>query len=263
MAVTCWADCIGGCSSIQSREHYVSKGLFEGDSIKLKGLPWCKVDEKTIGLDAAASKILCKTHNERLSKLDDEAIRAFRALREIFSLRARQEKMDPRYWKVRTWRLNGRLLERWFLKTLINLGQVQTQAFAWPGMTEPRVPVLEAVQACFGLAPIRSPRGLYAAAAVGHRVDSHDYVSFSPITETSSQAMIGGAFEFRGFRFVLAWTDSDLRPFIRRLGESVETFTGWRNSDLMHPFRGVNFTVGNRRSQTLQIVWPPFKAEQQ
>lgn len=262
MGVTCWAGCLGGCSQVQSREHYVSKGLFNGKSIKLSGLPWCKLEEKTIGLASAASKMLCKTHNERLSTLDEEAIRAFDALREIFSLQARQKKLKARNWKVRTWRLNGPLLERWFLKTLINLAQVQTQAIAWPNATEPRVPSREAVEACFGQRPILSPRGLYAAAAVGHRIDSRDYVSFSPIIDSLTQTLAGGAFEFRGFRFVLAWTDSDLRSFIRRLGESVAVFAGWQDSDLMHPLRGVNFTVRERRAQTLKVVWPAFKPEQ-
>ena len=51
---------MGGCSSKQSGEHYVTKGLFEGDSLKVKGLPWCKFEEKTIGLGSATANILCK-----------------------------------------------------------------------------------------------------------------------------------------------------------------------------------------------------------
>ena len=194
MTVTCWAESLGGCSSVQSREHYISKGLFEGDSIIQKGLPWCKFEEKEIGLASASAKILCKTHNERLSILDDEAIRAFDSLREILLLQSRQKKLAPRIWKVRTWHLNGLLLDRWFLKTLVNLMHVQTQAI-----------------------------------------------------------------EFRGLRVVLAWTDKDLEPFIRRLGSSVAAFDGWRESRLLHPFRGMNFDVGARRAQVIKIAWPPFR----
>ena len=49
---------LGACPRVQSREHYISKGLFEGDSVKLKGLPWCKFEEITIGLASASTKIV-------------------------------------------------------------------------------------------------------------------------------------------------------------------------------------------------------------
>ena len=243
MRVTCWADSLGDCCDVQSREHYVTKGLFDGDSLKLKGLPFCKVDEITIGLASASSKILCKTHNERLSTLDNEAIRTFDCIRQIFLLQAKQKALSPRIWKVQTWKVNGRLLERWFLKTLINLVQVQSQTMNWQDGTG-RLPTPDVVQACFGLRPITSPRGLYAAAAVGHTVDSHDYVSFAPILDTLNSALAGGAFEFRGLRFVFSWTDRNLEPFIRHLGEVALPFAGWRDAALLHPFRGMNFNVG-------------------
>ena len=63
---------------------------------------------KEVGLESAASKILCKAHNERLSILDAEAVRAFDCIRGIFELQARQRAVEPTVWKVREWRLNGR-----------------------------------------------------------------------------------------------------------------------------------------------------------
>ena len=103
------------------------------------------------------------------------------------------------------------------------------------------------VAACFGIPPIRSPLGVHAAAAVRHNVDSHDC---APVTDKSTEALAGGAFEFRGLRIVLAWTDKSLEPFIRHLGSSVPAFDGWRESMLLHPFRGMNFTVGDRRARS-------------
>jgi hypothetical protein len=262
MATTCWANSLGDCCDIQSREHYVTKGLFEGTSLKLKGLPFCKLDEISVGLASAASKILCKTHNERLSILDDEAIRIFECLREIFVRQQTQKALAPQVWKVRTWKINGRLLERWFLKTVINLVQVQTEAMNWPNGSN-RLPTPDVVEACFGLRPIVSPRGLHAAAAIGHTVNSHDYVSFAPIRDTLNQALAGGAFEFRGLRFVFAWTDRDLGPFIRHLGEVAPPFAGWRDASLLHPFGGMNFKVGSHRAQVVVVKWPQFKGSRQ
>ena len=112
---------------------------------------------------------------------------------------------------------------------------------------------------CAGLSPILSPRGLYAAAALGHDVDSHDYVSFAPIRDQVGDALAAGAFAFRGLRFVFSWTDPSLEPFIRHLGDSVPAFAGWQESNLLHPFKGINFNVGDRRAQTIKVVWSPFK----
>jgi len=261
MGVTCWASSLGDCCDIQSREHYVTKGLFKGTSVTLKGLPFCKVDELTVGLASAASKMLCKTHNERLSLLDDEAVRMFECVREVFLLQEKQKALAPRVWKVQTWKVNGRLLERWFLKTLVNLVQVQSQAMDWPNGNA-RLPTPDVVESCFGRRPIKSPRGLHAAAAVGHTVDSHDYVSFAPIRDISSNALAGGAFEFRGLRFVFSWTDRSLEPFIKHLGEVAPSFAGWRGAALLHPFRGMNFNVGPHRAQAIVVTWPQFSVAQ-
>lgn len=261
MRVTCWAAGLGECSDIQSREHYISKGLFKGKSLKLQGLPWCKTTEAEIGLASASSKILCKLHNERLSILDDEAIRTFDCVRRIFALQAVQKQLPVQHWKVQRWTLNGRLLERWFLKTMVNLVMVQTADAVWPGSTVVRLPPKDVVAACFGAVPILSPRGLYAAGAVGQNVNSHDSVSFAPLTHLATQTLAGGVFEFRGLRFILAWTEHNLEMFIRRMAETVPAFAGWQDSSLLHPFKGMNFNVGDRRAQMIKIVWPPFTPE--
>lgn len=255
----CWAASLGDCSTDQSREHYITEGLFEGDSIRIKGLPWCPNEEKTIGLASAVSKILCRSHNSRLSPLDSEAIRMFDCLREMNRVRSVQEAMPERVWRPRTWQLQGRLLERWFLKTLINLVQVQSQDVVWPGGAAPREPTKDVVEACFGRTPIASPRGLHAAAAVGHSVDSRDYVSFAPVIDSDAQALAGGAFEFRGLRFLFAWTDRNLSGLVDRLATGSKEFAGWAGGELLHPFRGLNSNVGANRSAVLKIVWPPFK----
>lgn len=261
MAVKCWAECMGGCSSIQSREHYITKGLFSGKAVKLKGLPWCKFEEKTVGLAAASSKMLCKTHNEQLSNLDDSAIQAFESFRQIFALHDRQYALPPQSYLLRTWKIDGRLLERWFLKTLVNLVQVQSQVMRWPNGTTDRSPPLDVVEAAYGIVPIVSPLGLHAAAGIGQQVTSGEHIHFAPITDTNTGYIAGGTFEFSGLRFVFAWTQRNLEPFIRHLGEVATPFAGWKESNLLHPFRGMNMEVRGRRTQRLKVTWPPFKPQ--
>jgi hypothetical protein len=64
--------------------------------------------------------VLCKSHNERLSILDDEAIKAFKIVRKECELNAMRTEMKPRYWTIHRWHVSGPLLER-FLKNLIGL----------------------------------------------------------------------------------------------------------------------------------------------
>src|SRR5713101_8269307 len=104
-----------------SGEHTVSKGLFTNDMVVVQGLGWCKDEPKTIGLSNLTRKILCTHYNSKLSTVDDAAIVAFDAFRESVRLTDIREKMKERRWTVVHLPLDGDLLERWFLKTLINL----------------------------------------------------------------------------------------------------------------------------------------------
>jgi hypothetical protein len=256
--VTCWAHTLGDCSNTQSREHYVSKGLFVSDGLRVRGLPWCRYETKTIGLGSATSKILCTSHNERLAELDAEAVRAFESFREIFTLRARQAQLPGRLWKRRVWSLNARLLERWFLKTFINLVQVQQPLAQWRGTSDGQPPI-ELVRATFGLIPIDPPLGLYAAGAVDHIVVSDgDTVAFAPLHHAADGTLAAGAFEFRGFRFVVKWTEADLNSFFRTVAFRDSSFAGWHESRL-EPLKDVKFMSGATVAQQLSFKWPPFR----
>jgi hypothetical protein len=48
--VHCWASILGDCGGRQSGEHVVSKGLFRGKAVHVRGLHWCAGEFKTIGL---------------------------------------------------------------------------------------------------------------------------------------------------------------------------------------------------------------------
>lgn len=111
--MNCWASCLGNCDNKITREHYISDGIFENTIIRVKGLSWCKGEEKEIGLQNAVSKILCKKHNNDLSNFDCEASKLSKFLRE--SIRGNSLECK----KIL---INGKYLEKWALKTFINLG---------------------------------------------------------------------------------------------------------------------------------------------
>jgi hypothetical protein len=115
MSRECWASALGDCAGGISREHVVSDGIFDSEAITAYGLSWCKDHPVQISLSSAVSKILCRRHNERLSTFDAEAAR----LSHFLSANVLDDPMGDAQITLR-----GDLLEKWALKTFINLGYI-------------------------------------------------------------------------------------------------------------------------------------------
>src|SRR5882672_6826080 len=109
----CWAKSLGDCEGKLSREHLISKSLFDGAEIQVFGLPWCPPEGKVIGIDGLAAKILCRLHNNRLSEVDQAGGEVFKKIKRFLG----KVKSNPRE-KIK---VDGSLLERWLLKTAINI----------------------------------------------------------------------------------------------------------------------------------------------
>ena len=93
----CWAASLGGCSGTISREHIVTKGIWEGNEIAVQGLPWCPDEYKLIPKSKYWAKVLCTKHNSNLSPVDESAIEAFsglRTAREVGDRRHRSRKNE-------------------------------------------------------------------------------------------------------------------------------------------------------------------------
>ncbi len=98
-----------------------------------------------IGKSATSSNILCKTHNNQLSDIDSEAGKMKTAIKEIQICLANPDPMEDieRYPKI----VNGLLLERWCLKTLINCLVVNNSY----------KPSWDIVEITFGIRPLDIP----------------------------------------------------------------------------------------------------------
>ena len=202
MARKCWAESIGNCTDTLSGEHIVSKGLFTDAPIVVQGLSWCKDEPKTIGLNGLTRKILCTRHNSALSPLDDAAIAAFNAFRESVRLTDVREKMKERRWNVVHLQLDGDGLERWFLKTLINV-TLGGQAKIGPNSNTPGQPSADLVAIAYGHRKFVLNAGLYNSQEPGETIDSEDRVNIIPFFDQANKYVLGGTFYFRGFRFML------------------------------------------------------------
>jgi hypothetical protein len=200
----CWAACLGDCDKKISREHTVSECLFESDEIMVQGFPWCADKPKKIGLANLVAKILCKKHNSALSDVDAAAKNAFDAFRESVRLNnVRQRLKRQPMWNVKRLVIDGPRLERWFLKTLINLSFGGRWVIG-PGTHLAGSVSQTLVEVAFGLRQFQNGAGLYVSARKGDQVDSMDRVGATPMTY--GEHLCAGRFNFRGFNFFLNLT---------------------------------------------------------
>ena len=195
-ASICWAAPLGNCAEKITREHVVSQCLFETQTIIVQGFKWCLNEPKRIGLANLVAKILCKRHNEELSDLDAAALNAFNVFREGIRLnQVRETLKKPICWNVKRMEIDGPLLERWFLKTLINL----SVSGEWPiGSGVEGSPSKELVEIAFGKRQFEHGAGLYVAGRAGEQIDSMDRINFTPMTD-EAHVLVAGRFNFRGY----------------------------------------------------------------
>ncbi|WP_208952597.1 hypothetical protein [Rahnella sp. ChDrAdgB13] len=110
----CYLNELNSCVSPLSREHIISesvlKVLSESGKIKLSG---CHGDnEKTITVKNLVSKCLCTKHNSALSPLDESAKYFFELIKEYTKADCGKPRQEL---------FSGHDIERWMLKTTINL----------------------------------------------------------------------------------------------------------------------------------------------
>jgi hypothetical protein len=197
----CWAACVGKCSDKLSGEHLVSQSLFLNDFVTVQGMPWCKDQPKRIGLSRLTAKILCDRHNNALSPVDTAGAEAFATIRELMKVLRVRKTLKPHIWKIRRYEIDGQGLERWFLKTLINVccnGPTRIGRYS----DKPGWPDQQLVETAFGLKTFEGRAGLYSLFKVGEQINSNDDLACVPILNASDY-IEGGFFRFRGFGFLL------------------------------------------------------------
>ncbi len=252
---SCWAKNLGKCSNEMSKEHLLSAALWRSSSISVQGFSWCKESPREVGLNSIATHILCKVHNNALSPLDTSAAMAFDSLREATRLANGRDKLAPRGWVPVTYNIREpHLLERWFLKTCINLAVAQPSQHRWRQTGQPlNVVPQRLVQMAFGEESIVRPFGLYAAASVGDHVHLQDGVVFTPLLYGGPD-MIAALFEFRGIRFVLHLEEHEL-PETLALPRSHDE--RWMSSQLLYRLRVVEWKSHGVPSHAVKFHWPP------
>lgn len=118
----CWARNVStNCCDVQSAEHYVSKGLFSSDTVRVSGFEFLRGETKEIPINSLVRNCLCETHNNALSTVDAEAIKLSEALQYVVSLRKTRSQQKPKRWSVHRKKIDYVKVKRWFVKTILGM----------------------------------------------------------------------------------------------------------------------------------------------
>ena len=250
----CWAAVLGGCSSKVSREHIVSDALWSLPNINVVAFAWCKRAPRRIGKHNLTVKHLCAFHNSALSPTDAEAQKAWITLRNCARLAEERAQHPATPWSLQSFQIDGTLLERWFLKTWINIAAVkENRQLTWVGTNcVVASPPQDIVRAAFGLSQLIPPRGLYAAAALNEEIYSTERLDFAPLFDEPSGSIAGGVFTFCGHRFLMYVGH---RPLMIRLELPKAKAPNWRSGSLNYRLRRLQWTVNERLSHYVDFKW--------
>lgn len=250
---TCWAKSIDTCKGNLSREHVISRSIFITKDIQVHGLHWCKDEPKIVSIESLTSRILCEKHNNNLSPLDYAAGNAYDVFRQEKKLCDDRAKLPANTrLKIEKFNINAKLLERWFLKTLINISlSCGSDYLIGTDGTEVGIPPDDLVQICCGQNPFPGKAGMYVAGKIGSIIHLADTFAFSPLIKDDKRIM-GGFFEFYGYRILLTLMPEGVQFPLSTL-PGVDP--SWINAELIHPIKKIKIQRGDYLSHVIKFDW--------
>jgi len=232
----CWAHSLGGCDGI-SGEHIFSNAIFKAGCscpVLVAGVMRIKSGDPTRG--AEKSNILCRHHNSLLSPLDETIGQVAH-----FQANANDEKFND------SLIIEGELLERWLLKTVVNIS-----AAGWMGPDKLR-PSTEIVRAIYGLAPIPPQLGLYSVDGLDPNHRPSGGVSFSPIFYHTNvgKALVGAYVTIHGMTLFASFNSA----LVERLesGEMPDLMTKFSPDGLRHLYHPGAIVMSRQRGKPVFI----------
>jgi hypothetical protein len=221
-----------------------------GERVRVHGFPWCRAAPTEIGIKGLTAKILCGKHNSDLSDIDDHGGKAFGILREVARISEERKRMKPRPWKIVEHTIDGRVLERWCLKTLINLCCHRDHPIGRDSATPGR-PSERLVRVAYNRESFVNRAGLYFVIRVGMMINTSDAIEFTPLIQNGLY-IEGGLFTFRGYMLLL-YLEPEGPP--EPLSGLVFNGEDLGMARLNFHNEEINFTGGNYLSQVVRLRW--------
>jgi hypothetical protein len=250
----CWAAVLGDCKGKQSKEHYMSAGLWKGRTVRVKGCPWLAGQEKEIGVGSLQSRILCEHHNHELSPLDAEAQKVFETLEQIIGQLKAHASLKRRnaYRKPKTWYVDGARFERWAAKFLVGLACAEEGTATWHETgSDVLVPPAWIVQAIFNRDQFKKPAGLHFV--TDYQADLVNGLGMGPLFHPDSNSIVGGDVSFGGFRFLIWLSQEPVESF--SVPRPTGVISALNEANLTYHMELMKFPIRNVVNQKLAFTW--------
>lgn len=246
----CWASCLGNCCDKISREHIISASLFKNTKlVTVQGFHWCLNEEKEIGLSSLTANILCKHHNSLLSDLDLAAGHAFNIFEDIATYINEAVRTNGRF-KARSSNVNALYLERWLLKTLINVSYGYNHFFG--NGQEIGVPDEHLVNVSFGRSKFRQGAGMYFASNEGEKLSFDSKLNITPLIYLPENRIVGAMFTFAGMQLFL-WLKPEELP--KHFEWITHMHSEWKNLRPSRPFKKMSIQIPSGDSHIIKFNW--------
>ena len=256
--VKCYAASLGDCSAKQSKEHYISKGIWRSGMINFDGYRWMGGETRTLPVLSVSSKILCTTHNSALSYLDTVFQRFFET-GAVFhnNLFERGKLKRSAVWKTDRATFDGYELERLLAKIAVGGIQDEPDVLWHPTGAAAIDTPKEIVEVIFGREKFTHPRGLYLVNSVGDTIVNKDRVTIHTMLHPETGWFIGAIIAIRHWQFFINLSDIDPTEYFM---ESVSgKRVGYDASEPIYRIKIINFNAGAKLSGRITIDWGNFR----
>jgi len=218
----------------------------------MRGLPFCL--EKPIRIPTArlVANNLCEKHNPELSPVDAAGGALFEKLKVTQAEHSAQAVARKPTWFPVIREIDGRLLERWLLKTLINIAWHGDLPIGAPS-GDPGTPTPELVEIAFGRRVFAGTTGLRFGAIL-HETVPDQFLEIQIVTHSDGY-VASGLFMTRGIRFGLVLRPEGLPP---NIGDVVP---GWRGVQLAPFLEELVFEHQGVVTHRVRITWPDMTQE--
>ncbi len=247
----CWAAVLGDCSDSLSREHVVSKSWYGVKTVTVTGMPWCRDAPKTVGVENLTAKVLCRSHNSRLSPVDVAGTYVCKTLDICVDLGSRRATNHESSWSHDGFSVDGPLFERWLVKTAINLMVARDLNAANDAHSLESVPE-KLVRVAFGLDTLSMPTGVYTAFQSDEIVGPKDRMTIGVLVDPKV-GLLGVLFSIQGFRFML-WLGLQAPPNPLNLSGIIEA--DWQKSYVYRHLGQLRWKVNGKQSHYIDFGWP-------
>lgn len=265
----CWAGALQDCGPKTSEEHLISVAVWgsvgkkdnragrRNRKIKVQAPLDRPLPSGLYRVDDVTDKILCSHHNSTSSPLDQcagqfrDAIDRWQSTRE-----GRQRSMRSNRWLQRKlfkkhpveYDVDGRLLERWFIKIAINNAVRLGLPIGDPAAPVNR-PTLELCEVVFGRKHPPGHIGLYGVAAEDDLFTMGEKFSLLYWQDINATHIAGALMRFRGNRFAINLVDRPIQPgFANSVPE-------WAGMTFIRPFH--QLLSGDGVETSIRFRWMP------